>query len=386
MPLTQDDISQRVRAIQGAQFAATDNNPNLNSEEKNIRKTEISRELEQIERGLQRKPTKEDISNNILRNPAGFIGLNATTERGNGIIRGANGGSVQIEVPSGETIEVLPNNVNFEGASQRAVMVDLEQQARNDLARLERENNLQVKPPSLPKLPTVTTRRVKTTPASRAIAVSKPVKFTIGETKKSTAFKRATAITKTRLDNELKDSATTDETYEQIFGESNRGPEFKKLKIAEDIALGRSFANADFAKAKRVAQGLDNPPEGISTTGVTYGAYTKAIDNGEHQLASEIIRRHSLSQTRKGQEIAAQRGWYEADESSMLMNTLINQKMHRALEIEYEKGGNVDRSKKGVRAKYKTKIETRAKKAVEDTNKDVALALKIDELFNSLLC
>lgn len=64
----------------------------------------------------------------------------------------------------------------------------------------------------------------------------------------------------------------------------------------------------DKTKAYRIAMGIDEAPEDLTSTAVNIALAEKAREEGNYKLYSELTVKRSLEQTRRGQEIVAEKG------------------------------------------------------------------------------
>lgn len=121
------------------------------------------------------------------------------------------------------------------------------------------------------------------TPVSRETAKNKPVGA--GKERQSKAFERV----KERLGEEV-------------------GADYNQLNLAKDTADAIEFVESNPDAARRISEGLDLPPAGMTETAISIAYGEKMADQGNFQAAADAERARSLRQTRRGQEIAAEKG------------------------------------------------------------------------------
>src|SRR3990167_6567501 len=109
---------------------------------------------------------------------------------------------------------------------------------------------------------------------------------TEGKIRKSRAFQRV----KERLGN--------------ILGED---PLYNKLNLAEDTALAIKFVQERPDSARKIAFGMATPPPGLTETGISIAYSEKMLEDGRLDEFNDAEQSRSLRQTRRGQEIVAEK-------------------------------------------------------------------------------
>jgi hypothetical protein len=143
----------------------------------------------------------------------------------------------------------------------------------------------------------------ESTPASRAKAAEKPIESK-GEKRESRAFERI----RERLGIE------ESETY-------------NRLNLAEDTAKAVAFVEQSPEIARRIALGLELPPEGYTETAISIAYAEKMGSEGNFKAQADAERARSLRQTRRGQEIVAERGRVTQNSPALFIQQVIKARL-----------------------------------------------------------
>ncbi len=169
---------------------------------------------------------------------------------------------------------------------------------------------------------------------------------------------------------------------ERLDEELRSDPKYEKVNLAEDAARAITFVENNFSKAKRIALGLDAPPNGILEASISIAASEKAFAEGNFVLADALENARSLRQTRRGQEIVAERG--RVNENSP--QYFVQQVLKRRLLSKFSTGNShifENFSFKDAKDLELVK-ETKSRKAfadyVDKETKEVAKKLSKDEI------
>lgn len=135
----------------------------------------------------------------------------------------------------------------------------------------------------------------------------KPVK-TKGEVKRSKAF--------SRVQERLGQYADFDVNY-------------NRLNLADDTAKAMEFVEKYPKEAKRIALGMQGAPEGVTETAISIALAEQAIENKDYALAAQLERSRSLRQTRRGQEIVAERGRFNENSPQFFMQEVLKARMEK---------------------------------------------------------
>jgi hypothetical protein len=140
--------------------------------------------------------------------------------------------------------------------------------------------------------------------------VKNPVK-TEGDIKKSRAFDRV----KERLGNE----------YQNL--EAN----YNKLNLEKDTAKALEFIDQNPVEAKKIALGMRSAPEGITETAISIAVAEKALEDGDYGLQAKVEKSRSLRQTRRGQEIVAERGRFNENSPHYFIQQVLAARTEKAV-------------------------------------------------------
>lgn len=136
----------------------------------------------------------------------------------------------------------------------------------------------------------------------------KPVK-TKGEVKNSRAFKR--------IQERLGEYADIDVNY-------------NRLNLAKDTANALEFIEKNPKEAKKIALGLMGAPEGVTETAISIALAEQASQNKDYALQAQLERSRSLRQTRRGQEIVAERGRFNENSPHFFMQQVLAARIENA--------------------------------------------------------
>ena len=109
--------------------------------------------------------------------------------------------------------------------------------------------------------------------------------------------------------------------------------EQKNMKLDAEKAV--SLVTADKSKAYRVAMGAEDVALGKdglpvqTSTGVNIAMAEKALAEGNHSLYSQLVKKRSLDQTRRGQEIVAEKGSVTDNSTARYVKELIKTRMDK---------------------------------------------------------
>lgn len=196
------------------------------------------------------------------------------------------------------------------------------------------------------------------TPESRARTANQPIQSD-GKIRASKAY--------TRVTERLGDYALDNINY-------------NRMSLAEDAAKAIQFLQDNPEAARRVSLGLDLPPEGITETAISIAMSEKALTDGDYQLASQVEASRSLRQTRRGQEIVAERGRFNENSTQFFVEQVLKARMELADQkgIFYQFAEKKDSKKARVTERIKEEAK-RAKKTLTDLKIDSAQSI-IDAL------
>lgn len=147
---------------------------------------------------------------------------------------------------------------------------------------------------------------------------------------------------------------------------------YSRMNLKEDAEKAVKMIANDRDKALRIAIGLEEPPKGQTATAINIALVEKARLEENWALVSDLIKSRSLDQTRRGQEIVAEKGSVTDNSMDRYVKELISARLTKLgkayLGDAKEYIGKMTKGKAGLspnqRAMQRIKIE--AKKAAKD--------------------
>lgn len=210
------------------------------------------------------------------------------------------------------------------------------------------------------------------TPESRAETSRTPVEAATGKEKETRAFRRV------------------QERYSEYLEENEEslkalGLTYRSVNLKEDVARAIKFVEENPKIAKRIALGLELPPEGILETNISLAFSEMALENGkiEDSIKAEVSM--SRRKTRAGQEIVALRGRVNPLSPTSFINRVVQARKEKiaGLAIDY-KIGKVKKSDA-----YLEKVDTKVKqirKTLKDANLQQIKIQKAQDFLDKLAC
>lgn len=139
----------------------------------------------------------------------------------------------------------------------------------------------------------------------RVEAAQKPIEETKGETKLSKVAQRV---------------------FDKLVNVQESDITYKPMSIVEDAAKATEFVEQNPEMAQRIAKGLELPPPDITETAISIAAAQKALDNNDYLLYTRLILSRTFRQTRRGQEIVAERGRMDENSSEFFIRKLLEER------------------------------------------------------------
>jgi len=136
--------------------------------------------------------------------------------------------------------------------------------------------------------------------------------------------------------------------------------QYDTINLKDQAEKASKLISKDKQKAYRIAMGAEDSTEHTSA-GVNIAMAEQALEEGNHALYSRLVKKRSLDQTRRGQEIVSERGSITDNSTSRYVKELIKTKMESLGELSLGIG----------------KDTTKIKRAVERIDKEVAKAEKV---------
>lgn len=141
---------------------------------------------------------------------------------------------------------------------------------------------------------------------------------------------------------------------------------YTAINLKEEAAKAVKLIEEDKQKAYRVAMGIDTSAE-HTQTGVNIAMSEQALAEGNNTLFAQLIKKRSLDQTRRGQEIVSERGSIADNSTSRYVRELLQYRMEKVGRTPL---GELKLGRMG------SKRPTKMQNAIEHVNKEVAKAEK----------
>jgi hypothetical protein len=168
--------------------------------------------------------------------------------------------------------------------------------------------------------------------------------------------------------------------HPQVEGELGYDP----IKLKADAQKAVDLIATDKQKAYDIAMGKETSPD-ITSTAVNIAMSEKALGEGNIDLYSRLVRNRSLEQTRRGQEIVAERGSITDNSTSKYVKELIAARLE-ALGKKYLSGLKeiVKKTDKGKATDIINKEVAKVEEKIRTKKLDVKSALDLLELLTCL--
>lgn len=130
-----------------------------------------------------------------------------------------------------------------------------------------------------------------------------------------------------QVGNKLRNSRVYEKLLQSVDEDLQQQPQYERMNIRENLDRAIDFVETNYAKAKRVALGLENPPANITEIAIRRAMAAKAQLDGDMGLYEQLIRSRSLRLTRLGQEIVSERGAVDQDNPEFYLQELTSRRM-----------------------------------------------------------
>jgi hypothetical protein len=154
---------------------------------------------------------------------------------------------------------------------------------------------------------------------------------------------------------------------------------YEGIKLKEDAEKAVSLIEKDKQQAYRVAMNREEAPKGQTSTAINIALSEKALDEGNIDLYGKLIKSRSLAQTKRGQELVAEKGSISNNTTSRYVKELINDRLNKL-------GSRYTSNLKETKKKAIEKIDKEVKKMedkIKNKNLDIKTAL---ELLDKITC
>lgn len=198
----------------------------------------------------------------------------------------------------------------------------------------------------------------KITVAERIAGIQKPIEETTAEPKLSKVAERV---------------------FDKLLDVQKSDISYQPMSIVQDAAKATEFVEQEPDVALKIAKGLELPPPDITETAISIAMAEKARQDGNYLLYTRLILSRSMRQTRRGQEIVAEKARQDENSSEFFIKKLLD-----------ERANIVASGKKWLFEKEVTfkKVVDREVKKVKNTI-DSAVLRKLEsaqKLIDSLTC
>lgn len=160
---------------------------------------------------------------------------------------------------------------------------------------------------------------------------------------------------------------------------------YRDIDLKKDAEKAVDLIEKDKEQAYRVAMGVETLPDQTSTA-VNIALAEKALDEGNYSLYGRLVKNRSLEQTRRGQELVAEKGSIKDNSTARYVKDLLAARLEKLgdsylsdLKDKLQKTTRQQRARRAIQSEVE-----RAVKRIESTKEmDLAAAQK---LIDSLTC
>lgn len=231
----------------------------------------------------------------------------------------------------------------------------------------------------------ITKGKKEYTPKEIPQTTTKPkVKTSTTETSKDTPVETPTAGAPKPIENKV-DTQLSSRVFERMKAE-NPSLEgelgYDPIKLKEDADKAVELLATDKQKAYRIAMGAETSPS-ITSTSVNIAMAEQALKEGNNELYAKLITNRSLEQTRRGQEIVAERGSITDNSTAKYVKELLATRLENVGKGYLSDVKNVVKktTNKGKATKVVADEVSKLEKKIKNKKLDVNDALKLlDEI------
>lgn len=169
---------------------------------------------------------------------------------------------------------------------------------------------------------------------------------------------------------------------------------YNEMNLKKDAEKAVELVAKDKNLAFQIGMGMEEAPAGQTATAVNIALSEKALEEGNHTLYAQLIKNRSLAQTRRGQEIVAEKGSVTDNSTSRYVKELIATRLEHLGKKYLSTGLDVSTKKGGISIRKKSN-KTRATeviaKEVDKVKKKIGSTKELDlaeaqKLLDSLMC
>lgn len=162
---------------------------------------------------------------------------------------------------------------------------------------------------------------------------------------------------------------------------------YNEMNMKKDAENAVELLATDKEKAFRVAMGMEDA-QNVTNTAVNIAMSEQALTEGNNKLYAQLIKNRSLAQTRRGQEIVAEKGSVTDNSTARYVKELINAR----LELAGKKYlGNIRLTEKDVKISKKQSAQKLIDREVKKVKEKIKSTKELDlaeaqKLIDSLAC
>lgn len=184
----------------------------------------------------------------------------------------------------------------------------------------------------------------------------------------------------------LRESTAYAKIKSRIAEEAQLDVKYNKVNLNADTEKAVQFLDENPKAAVRVALGLEKAPEGQLERNITIATAEKALADGDIALWNQIESSGSLRQTRRGQEIVADRGRFNDNSPHTFMKELISRRLDK-LGYSFQQAIKDAGKKVGsLKESAIAKIDERTAKLREKLKKDQGKIKLAQDIIDLLRC
>lgn len=168
-----------------------------------------------------------------------------------------------------------------------------------------------------------------------------------------------------------------------------------EVKLKEDAERAVELLATDKQKAFRIAMGAEQSDEVLSSS-VNIAMAEKALEEGNNALFSQLVKNRSLAQSRRGQEIVAEKGSITDNSTTRYVKELLAARLEKLGE-RYLANIKLEKSNGGLGVSVKSKVSNKKRAAdiikgeVQEVKKKISSTKEMDlasaqKLIDSLAC
>jgi hypothetical protein len=121
-------------------------------------------------------------------------------------------------------------------------------------------------------------------------------------------------------------SRVAERVLDKLVGVKESDISYQPMNIVQDAARASEFVVQQPEAALRIAKGLEAPPADITETAISIAMAEQAREKGDWQLYTRLILSRTFRQTRRGQEIVAEKGRMDENSSEFFIRKLLDER------------------------------------------------------------